>query len=144
MTVAAILQVPPQVLSAIAEHCAATYPQEACGLLIGTGPAVSRAAPLANVWDAAHERGRRFLLDPLEQLRFERSLDGTTERVMGSFHSHPDHPAEPSRFDAEAAWPGYWYVIVPVAGGAAGRARAWTLDAATGAFIEGKIAGDPL
>jgi proteasome lid subunit RPN8/RPN11 len=47
--------------------------------------------------------------------------------VLGFYHSHPDHPAIPSAFDRDHAWPWYTYVIVPVEGGEAGAPRAWQL-----------------
>ena len=41
--------------------------------------------------------------------------------VVGWYHSHPDHPARPSEFDREHAWPWYSYVIVSVMSGSPGR-----------------------
>ena len=34
--------------------------------------------------------------------------------IVGYYHSHPDHPAGPSAFDTEHAWPWYSYLIVRV------------------------------
>jgi proteasome lid subunit RPN8/RPN11 len=128
-------------LTRIAE---AAYPAEGCGLLIGDGRTVVEARGVENVWPAAAERGHRFLLDPLTQMRTERGLQGSGRSVVGNFHSHPDHPAAPSAFDTDAAWLGYWYIIVPVAAGVAGQPRAWRIDPATGAFVEHIIVVDPL
>jgi len=47
--------------------------------------------------------------------------------VVGFFHSHPDHPASPSAFDLEHAWPYYSYLIVSVGRGRVADARAWRL-----------------
>ena len=49
--------------------------------------------------------------------------------VLGFFHSHPDHPPDPSGFDLEQAWPYYSYLIVSVMHGKAADARAWRLAA---------------
>jgi len=56
--------------------------------------------------------------------------------LVGYYHSHPDHPAEPSATDRESAWPGVSYLIVPVAAGEAGRARSWRLAADRSGFVE--------
>ena len=56
----------------------------------------------------------RFLIDPLEQLRVEKDARARGLDVLGYYHSHPDHPARPSNYDREHAWPWYSYVIVSV------------------------------
>jgi proteasome lid subunit RPN8/RPN11 len=132
----------------IAGHCLAEYPREACGLLIGVdqpGDAgstlvrvVQDAIPSENVWADADEHHRRFTIDPSQQLAVERSLEGTGRAVVGFYHSHPDHPAVPSAFDTEAAWPFYTYVIASVCRDSA-TLRAWRLDDSAGAFVEQRI-----
>jgi proteasome lid subunit RPN8/RPN11 len=47
--------------------------------------------------------------------------------VLGFYHSHPDHPAAPSPFDTEHAWPWYSYLIVRVDRGSAVEATSWQL-----------------
>jgi proteasome lid subunit RPN8/RPN11 len=46
---------------------------------------------------------------------------------VGFYHSHPDHPAEPSSFDLEHAWPYYSYLIVSVRDGRVADARSWRM-----------------
>ena len=36
------------------------------------------------------------------------------QEIVGYYHSHPDHPARPSAFDTEHAWPWYSYLIVRI------------------------------
>ena len=48
--------------------------------------------------------------------------------VIGWYHSHPDHPALPSEYDREHAWPWYSYVIVSVGNGAAQAMASWRLS----------------
>jgi proteasome lid subunit RPN8/RPN11 len=48
--------------------------------------------------------------------------------IVGYYHSHPDHPAAPSRFDAEHAWPWYSYLIVRVDRGRGAEMASWVLD----------------
>ncbi len=47
--------------------------------------------------------------------------------IVGFYHSHPDHPARPSQFDLDNAWPALVYVIVAVNQGKAGETTAWML-----------------
>ncbi len=131
------------VAARIASHLSAAYPLEACGVLIGSdsqdGRRVVDAIPVENAWPTQSEKARRFILDPQHQLRIERSLDGTGKSLIGFYHSHPDHPAEPSAFDLEAAWATYSYLIVRVSRDGAQEMRSWLLDDAMGRFIEQRV-----
>lgn len=132
----------PDALAVIARHGAAAYPDECCGVLVGVDGArraVVRALPAENT--RADERARRYLIDPEAIRTIERAAEAEGLHVIGFYHSHPDHPARPSDFDREHAWPWYSYVILPVAGGAAGTPRAWRLRDDRSAFEEQEIRG---
>src|SRR5256886_13015604 len=59
------------------------------------------------------ERARdRYEIDPRDHIRIQREADAANMDIVGYYHSHPDHPAQASRFDTERAWSGYVYVIV--------------------------------
>ena len=48
--------------------------------------------------------------------------------MVGTYHSHPDHPARPSDTDLdEATFPGFTYVIVAVHDGTPDALTAWSL-----------------
>ena len=55
---------------------------------------------------------------------------------MGYYHSHPDHPDEPSEFDRERAWPDYSYVIIAVEGGENIKVRSWEFTEMDAPFEE--------
>jgi proteasome lid subunit RPN8/RPN11 len=59
----------------------------------------------------------RYLIDDREDMRIRKSLYRTDLDVLGYYHSHPNHPAEPSVFDTERSWESYVYVIVSVRDG---------------------------
>lgn len=110
-------------LAAIARAAEEAYPEECCGLLVGTIEGarrrVTRVAPSANV--AEGDRRKRFEVDPRLILKFQRELRGGAERLVGHYHSHPDGPAAPSATDAKEIWePDLAWLIVPVAAGRAG------------------------
>ena len=121
------------------EHAERSYPEECAGLVLGrrdpTGTSIVEALPLANV--STHSRHNRFQLDPLDCLNAEKRAAATGLEVLGSYHSHPDHPALPSAFDLEHASAADWsYLIVPVASGRAGPPRSWVLSPDRSQFLE--------
>jgi len=128
------LVVPDAVLAAIREHGARTYPDECCGALIGREPGeVVEAFALSNAMD---ERRRRFLIGPDAYRTAEARAADTGLTLLGFYHSHPDHPAVPSAFDLEHAWPNLHYVIVSVREGRAEAVRTWRLREDRSAFEE--------
>jgi len=115
---------------------ARAYPEEGCGVLLGqedpgAGPegralrTVTEVRPVENA--RAGDRERRYLIPPGTFLQVEEEAREKGLEVLGFYHSHPDHPAEPSRTDKELAWPWYSYVIVPVRRGIPGTPRSWRL-----------------
>ena len=61
----------------------------------------------------------RFSITAEDFREAERAAREAGLEVVGWYHSHPDHPALPSEYDREHAWPWYSYVIVSVANGEA-------------------------
>jgi proteasome lid subunit RPN8/RPN11 len=138
----------------IRRHGAREYPNECCGVLLGlsgeAGKEVSEVLPLHNLRhdpDRAQEilpldepekesERNRFLIDPLEQLRVEKDARARGLEVMGYYHSHPDHPARPSQYDREHAWPWYSYVIVSVVRGQASHVTCWSFTEDRSRFEE--------
>jgi proteasome lid subunit RPN8/RPN11 len=115
----------------IRDHGAKDYPHECCGAMLGTdgdgaGREVRALFPLINRRDDSPRN--RFSITPedfraAERAAAERGLD-----LLGWYHSHPDHPARPSEFDREHAWPWYSYVIVSVDGGVPKDLTSWLLE----------------
>jgi proteasome lid subunit RPN8/RPN11 len=114
----------------IRDHGARDYPHECCGAMLGTDSGAGRQVrslfPLVNRRDDSPRN--RFSITPedfraAERAAAERGLD-----LIGWYHSHPDHPARPSEYDREHAWPWYSYVIVSVAAGAPQDLTSWVLQ----------------
>ena len=137
------------VLDGIAAHARDTYPDECCGFLIagpdpaeeGEGRTIVRAVPAANTFDG--ERRRRFLVSAEELREVERRLEPTDEILAGFYHSHPDHPARPSQFDQDHAWPWYTYLVTRVTADSVGETRAFELDPASSEFREVRLERRP-
>ena len=132
------IALPAPVVERIREHGAATYPDECCGALIGTSAdgrtSVVEARPLPNV--TAEGPRRRFLVSADDYRAAEQRARECGADLVGFYHSHPDHPAEPSQYDLDHAWPNFSYVIVAVAGGRPAAVRSWRLRADRTAFEE--------
>ncbi len=47
--------------------------------------------------------------------------------MIGFYHSHPDHPAQPSQYDLDHAWPNMLYTITSVREGRVEVTTAWQL-----------------
>ena len=113
----------------IHEHAKEAYPEECAGALVGMN--LDGMKIVVDVWRAKNtheeERGRRFLIEPLKIKEFEERAAERDMDVLGFYHSHPDHPAEPSDYDREHAWPTYSYVIASVGKGGVTEMRSWVL-----------------
>jgi len=97
---------------AIRRHGEETYPHECCGALVGRDSVVSACVPLPNTTEEGPRR--RFLVRPSDYRDAERQTAALGGELLGFYHSHPDHPARPSQYDLDHAWPTFAYVIVSV------------------------------
>ena len=117
------------VLHKIKLHAMEAWPEECCGVLLGSENGATRrvcdVVPLTNARE--ENRGRRFLVTPEEYRSAERRAKEEGVAVLGFYHSHPDHPAQPSAFDLEHAMPWFSYVIASVERGLPTNVRSWVL-----------------
>jgi len=142
MATAPTLKISAELAQQIRQHGAETYPHECCGALLGRDGVDGDSAtpggvqlpvreivalfPLVNRRDdSPHNRFSVTAEDvrDAEKAAREKKLD-----VVGWYHSHPDHPARPSQYDREHAWPWYSYVIVSVASGKPAEMTSWRLS----------------
>jgi proteasome lid subunit RPN8/RPN11 len=70
----------------------------------------------------------------------EKAARGQGLDVVGWYHSHPDHPAKPSQYDRDHAWPWYSYIIVSVASGQPQDMTSWRLSDDRAEFAPEEIA----
>lgn len=138
------LVLPIELRRRIEAEGSAAYPNECCGILVGRDVdrrrLVERLEPGQNVFQA-DERYHRFSIDPRAQLRAERQAEAEGKVVLGFYHSHPDHPARPSEYDREHAWPFYSYIIVSIENAKPAAMTSWVLDADTSQFLTQAIVG---
>ncbi len=120
----------PEHLARIKSAAERAYPRESCGLLVGHAEGddftVTSIQPSANLETSGAPD--RFEIDPTLRIRLQRELRGGNEAILGHYHSHPDHAAEPSAADRAMAYePEMVWLITAVAGGTAGASRAFVI-----------------
>jgi len=139
----------------IREHGVETYPYECCGAMLGRdlglgenavrdkeSRGVSREVlslfPLVNRRDDSPRN--RFSVTADDVRDAEKTARAQGLEVIGWYHSHPDHPARPSDYDRDHAWPWYSYIIVSVHTGVPQDMTSWRLKDDRSGFLEEKIA----
>ncbi|MGH9496884.1 MAG: Mov34/MPN/PAD-1 family protein [Candidatus Sulfotelmatobacter sp.] len=138
----------------IREHGVETYPHECCGALLGrdsgfaNGPDSSGEGrnasrevlalyPLVNRRDDSPRN--RFSITAGDVREAEKVASTQGLEIIGWYHSHPDHPARPSEYDRDHAWPWYSYTIVSVHSGVPQDMTSWRLKDDRSGFLEEKI-----
>ena len=128
----------------ISAHGVRDYPYECCGLLLGSFAAggvkaIAEIYPISNAREEQAKRNR-FLIRPEELMRGERYAEAKGLDIVGFYHSHPDHPAVPSQYDLEHAWPVYSYIVISVSAGATNDLRSWEMEPDRSRFVEEEVA----
>lgn len=131
----------------IRNHGAKAYPHECCGALLGRPTSdmaqndatreILAVVPLENRREDSPRN--RFLVAPKDVLQVEKAAKVYGLEVVGWYHSHPDHPARPSKCDLENAWPWYSYVILRVQDGFPQEMASWRLRDDRAKFFEEKV-----
>jgi proteasome lid subunit RPN8/RPN11 len=141
-----MIRIPASLLQQIYKHAEGSYPNEGCGLLVGTtgtdkNHTVQAFRPCKNL---NKERARdRYLMDPLDFLHVEQEFQNGPWEIIGVYHSHPDHPSRASQTDTDRAMEimaTVWsYVIVSVQNGKVASAQSWVLNDGEKKFYEEPI-----
>jgi proteasome lid subunit RPN8/RPN11 len=137
-----ILRLSQDLADKIRAHGAETYPHECCGALLGRdldaptshsadgadlpSREVTALFPLVNRRDDSPRN--RFAVTSEDVRDAEKAAREKGIDVVGWYHSHPDHPARPSQFDQDHAWPWYSYIIVSVANARPETMTSWRLS----------------
>ena len=136
-----MIALPPAELQKINAHGSRDYPNECCGFLLGKdegGRKVVREAwPAPNSHEDSHRR--RFLITSDDWRAGEQHAGEQRVDILGFYHSHPDHPARPSEYDREHAWPWMSYIILSVEQGHPARLTSWVLTEDRSKFEEETI-----
>ena len=137
-----MLQIGKDILAQIFAHGESSYPDEGAGFLLGYDDGEQRTVAQIFTTENAREdeaRHNRYLVTPQEYLQAEIAAELMGLSLIGVFHSHPDHPNEPSEFDREWAQPFFSYIITSVNDGKAIGSRSWRLAEDRSKFEEEEI-----
>jgi proteasome lid subunit RPN8/RPN11 len=125
-----MVKIPVHLYSSIYAHGEESYNEECCGALFGFnkdyGKDIKEIMKFKNEKD--ENRQNRYLISPEEYLIAEKAAKEKNLELIGFYHSHPDHPAVPSKFDTDHAFPWFIYIIVSVQNGKAADLRGWVLE----------------
>lgn len=121
----------------IFEQMETTYPNEGGGFLLGQvkdgAIVIEDVIQVDNVF-AEEEQHHRYAMRPQDWMRLEDEADARGLTLVGYYHSHPDSPALPSKYDREHALPNFVYIITSVIMARAADMRVWQLRADRSAF----------
>ena len=119
----------------IRSHGAETYPNECCKTLLGRDSELEKqdsVRQLLNLFPLVNRRDdsprNRFSVTADDVRDAEKAATSQDLELIGWYHSHPDHPARPSQYDRDHAWPWYSYIIVSVQNGAPQDITSWRLN----------------
>jgi proteasome lid subunit RPN8/RPN11 len=127
-----VIHINQHLVNRMLKEAKAAYPHECCGLFVGTindsGKKVHEVYPVENKNKV--RAADRYEIDPKEFDRIDREAAKKGWSIAGIYHSHPDHPAEPSAFDKDcaSAWVEYSYIIISVKDGVDDELRCWRFD----------------
>ncbi|HZA98690.1 MAG TPA: M67 family metallopeptidase [Gemmatimonadales bacterium] len=122
------LRISETLLDEIRLHGERAYPAECCGLLAGRSSPIREVVRLRPMANRRIDDPHRYLISAEDLRSAAREVELSELEVLGFYHSHPDHPAAPSAFDQEHAWPWYSYIIVRVDGARSGDIASWVLQ----------------
>ena len=122
------------------------YPNECCGILFGSeadGSHIVKALkPIDNAREST-EQYHRFLITAENMMQAELEARKLGLEIVGFYHSHPDHPAQPSDYDRDHALPFYSYIILRVAQGRPELMTSWQLQLSREAFDSEELEIEP-
>jgi proteasome lid subunit RPN8/RPN11 len=138
-----IIRLTTDQLTAIEAHGESTYPNEGAGFLLGRIPdpetlLIEVVLPVDNKREVEAQYNR-YELSPKDYMRAELEAAKQGVDLVGVFHSHPDHPSEPSVFDRDHALPHFAYLITSVQAGKAAITQAWRLHEGRDRFDEDRL-----
>ena len=141
-----MLKLSRQIENEIRQAGADAYPNECCGIMFGSEDGddhvVKSLRPIVNARESG-EQYHRFLITAEDMMQAELEARRLGLEIVGFYHSHPDHPAQPSDYDRDHALPFYSYIILRVAQGRPELMTSWQLRLSREAFDSEELEIEP-
>lgn len=129
------VRIPADLVQAVVDHARAGYPDEACGVIVGSGAAADGGEPVR--WEPVRNAAAspyRYEIHPDDLLRLTLATEEAGEAFWAIVHSHVASPARPSPTDIGLAfYPDALYILVSLApeeaaaGSSMPSVRAWRI-----------------
>ena len=104
-----MIRLPKGLADEMVQHAQEEYPRECCGMLAGKDSEISKLFKIKNIAKRLDE----YELDPLEQVNAFEEIDRLSLKLLGVYHSHPNHPCYPSGLDiTQAFYPETLFFII--------------------------------
>ena len=111
-----MIRVEPEPWAAMVAHAQASYPDECCGAMLGSGDGgakiVRQAIALENAFEGA--QAARYELRPADLLAADKAARERHMDLIGIYHSHPDCDAYFSATDLKNSCPWYSFVVLSI------------------------------
>lgn len=119
-----------ETMASMHRHALAEYPNECVGFFFGTIDDeiknIDEYTPLENFKEG--DQRRRFEVNPKDYMQAEKYALENDRNFLGVYHSHPNHPADPSEHDLKQAVPFFSYIIASVKSNKVEITKSWQLN----------------
>lgn len=123
------LEISTDALHKMQTHAEEDYPNECCGFFYGLEGESRQVRIVREVENAKEgDQSNRFQISPQDYQQAEKYAIDHDLDLLGVYHSHPDHAAEPSEHDRKVAMPWFSYIIISIQDGEAARTLSWRLN----------------
>ena len=131
--------------NAMIGHLESAYPEEGCGILLGSAAGDDRTAVAASPCGNVHpdDRANRFLIDVVDHIEAQKQARTLGLEIVGFYHSHPDCAAYFSASDKQAASPFASNVVVSMVKGRFEAAASFRLSEDGAGFNQERIEYPP-
>jgi len=104
-----VITITREIVEEMERHAREEYPRECCGMLAGKEQTITRIFKTKNIAESED----LYELNPLEQVKAFEEIDRLSLKLLGVYHSHPDHPCYPSTLDiSQAFYPDTLFFII--------------------------------
>ena len=95
-----MVRISKEIANEMVQHAREECPRECCGMLAGNDTTITKLFKIKNI----AQRMDEYELDPLEQVNAFEEIDRLSLKLLGVYHSHPNHPCYPSGLDINQAF----------------------------------------